>query len=116
MCGAHRIFIKDYALIARPLINLTRKDATFEMGPDQLEVFEDLKHAVATSPALRPIDYVSTRPVILAVDSCMNGVRFILSQIGNNKKRYPSRFGSIVFNDRESRYSQAKLELYGLFR
>ena len=29
---------------------------------------------------------------------------------------YPSRFGSITFNDRESRYSQAKLELYGLFR
>src|ERR1700743_3672244 len=46
----------------------------------------------------------------------MNGVGFILLQLGPDKKRYPSRFGSIVFNDRESRYSQAKLELYGLFR
>ena len=59
-CGVHRIFIKDYTLVARPLINLTRKDAAFEMGPDQLEAFEDLKHAIATSPALRPINYAST--------------------------------------------------------
>ena len=34
-CGVHCIFIKDYMLVARPLINLTRKDATFKMGPDQ---------------------------------------------------------------------------------
>ena len=115
-CGVHRIFIKDYTLTARPLINLTRKDAAFEFGPSQLEAFEEIKDLVASSPALRPIDYESSRPVILAVDSCMNGVGFILSQIGPDKKRYPSRFGSIVFNDRESRYSQAKLELYGLFR
>ena len=67
-------------------------------------------------PALRPIEYECDRPVILAVDSCMNGVGFILLQLGEDKKRYPSRFGSITFNDRESRYSQAKLELYGLFR
>jgi hypothetical protein len=46
----------------------------------------------------------------------MNGVGFILSQRGEDEKKYPSRFGSIVFNERESRYSQAKLELYGLFR
>ena len=86
------------------------------MGPLQLEVFEVLKQAVATSPALRPLDYKSTRPVILAIDSCMNGVGFILLQLSEDKKRYPSRFGSIAFNEQESRYSQAKLELYGLFR
>ena len=115
-CGVHRIFIKDYTLVARPLINLTRKDVLFEMGPTQIDAFEELKRLIAESPALRPIDYETDQPVILAVDSCMNGVGFILSQIGSDKKRYPSRFGSITFNDRESRYSQAKLELYGLFR
>jgi hypothetical protein len=45
----------------------------------------------------------------------MDGVGFILLQVGEDGKRYPSRFGSITFNDRESRYSQAKLELFGLF-
>jgi hypothetical protein len=36
--------------------------------------------------------------------------------MGADKKRYPNRFGSITWNDRESRYSQAKLEIYGLWR
>ena len=81
-----------------------------------MESFERLKEAVANSLALHPIDYESERPVILAVDSCANGAGYILLQLGKDGKRYPSRFGSITFNDRESRYSQAKLELYGLFR
>jgi hypothetical protein len=115
-CGVLRIFIKNYTLVARPLIQLTRKDAPFEIGPPQLESMRKLKAAILESPALRPIDYESDRPVILAVDSCANGVGYILFQVGENGKRYPSRFGSITFNDRESRYSQAKLELYGLFR
>ena len=115
-CGVLRIFIKGYTLIARPLIKLTRKEEPFEIGPDQLEAISKLKSAIVNSPALRPIDYESDRPVILAVDSCANGAGYILLQIGEDGKRYPSRFGSITFNDRESRYSQAKLELYGLFR
>jgi hypothetical protein len=115
-CGVLRIFIKDYTLIARPLIQLTRKDEPFEIGPPQLEAIARLKYAILNSPALRPIDYNSDKPVTLAVDSCMNGTGYLLLQQGEGKKRYPSRFGSITFNDRESRYSQAKLELYGLFR
>jgi hypothetical protein len=115
-CGVLRIFIKNYTLIARPLIQLTRKDVPFEIGPDQLQAIENLKQEIIHSPAIRPLDYETDRPVILAVDSCMNGVGYILLQIGPDKKRYPSRFGSITFHDHISRYSQAKLELYGLFR
>ena len=115
-CGVLRIFIKNYTLVARPLIQLTRKGVPFEFGPSQLDAFEELKYLVANSPALRPLDYKCDRPVILAVDSCMNGTGYLLLQVGEDGKRYPSRFGSITFNDRESRYSQAKLELYGLLR
>ena len=115
-CGVLRIFIRNYTLVARPLIHLTRKDEPFEIGLEQLDAIANLKTAVANSPALRPLDYETDRPVTLAVDSCMNGAGYILLQVGEDGKRYPSRFGSITFNDRESRYSQAKLELYGLFR
>ena len=54
--------------------------------------------------------------MILAVDSSIVGVGFLLMQIGEDGKRYPSRFGSIAWNDRECNYSQAKVELYGLMR
>jgi hypothetical protein len=75
-----------------------------------------LKEAVIQSPALRQIDYESGREIILAVDTSSIAVGFILMQIGDNGKCYPSRFGSITLNEVESRYSQVKLELYSLFR
>ena len=34
----------------------------------------------------------------------------------SQRKRYYARFGSITLNDREARFSQPKLELYGLYR
>ncbi|KIK77391.1 hypothetical protein PAXRUDRAFT_166999 [Paxillus rubicundulus Ve08.2h10] len=40
---------------------------------------------------------------------------FILLQLGEDGERYPNQFGSITLNEVESCYSQAKLELYGLF-
>src|SRR5882724_13431407 len=41
---------------------------------------------------------------------------FILLQLGADNKCYPSHFGSITWNERESHYSQAKIEIYGLWR
>jgi transposase InsO family protein len=43
-------------------------------------------------------------------------VGFILAQIDENGKRRPARYGSLPLNEREARYSQPKLELYGLYR
>ncbi|OBZ73962.1 hypothetical protein A0H81_05907 [Grifola frondosa] len=46
------------------------------------------------------------------------GVGFHLCQcdLENPRIRYYNRFSSITLNDRESRFSQPKLEIYGLFR
>src|SRR5271155_806976 len=59
---------------------------------------------------------MSSNEVILAVNSSWIAVGFILSQMEDDGKRYPSRYGSITWNEREQKYSQAKIELYGLFR
>jgi hypothetical protein len=40
MCGVVRIFIKDFALIAKPLVNLTRKDVPFKFGEGEEESIE----------------------------------------------------------------------------
>ncbi len=110
------MFIKDYATHTRPLVQLTRKDVDFEFGAEHRAAMNTLKHLASTCPAIRAIDYSSPNEVILAVDSSWMAVGFILSQMGDDKKRYPARFGSITWNEREQRYSQAKIELYGLFR
>ena len=41
---------------------------------------------------------------------------WILAQECPDSCRCPARFGSLTWNERETHYSQAKLELYGLFR
>ena len=116
--GVCRLFIKNFAQRAHHLVKLTRKDVPFEFGQEQLDAMQDLKEALLSSPALKPIDYQSDAPVILSVDTSSIAVGFILAQCDliNPKFRYTARFGSITLNDQESRYSQPKLELYGLYR
>ena len=78
--------------------SLDQKDVEFTRGPEQKRTMEDLKQAIVMAPCLRLIDYHCDR--WLSADG----------------KHYPSRFGSIMWNDRESCYSQAKIEIYGLWR
>lgn len=76
----------------------------------------NLKECVISAPALCPIDYQSGRQVIVAVDSSQIAVGWIVFQMDCHQWRKPARYGSIAWNDREARYSQAKIELYGLYR
>ena len=114
--GTMRIWVQDFSDLAKPLVDLTRKDIDFVWQDEHDQAMEKLKQAIITSPALIPIDYNSGRTVFLAVDSSFRGVGWILSQTCEDGQRRPSRFGSIGWNERESRYSQPKVELYGLFR
>lgn len=116
LCGTVRIWIRNYSQLARPLTELVHKDAEFEWTDRRQETFEKLKKLVASAPALRPIDYTSQNPVILSVDTSYIATGFILSQIDDDGKRRPARYGSLPMNEREARYSQPKLELYGLYR
>jgi transposase InsO family protein len=115
-CGVSRIWIKDYSKIARPLLNLVKKDAPFVFDTACEEAMQQLKDLVISAPCLKPIDYQSINTVVLSVDSSNVAVGYILSQLGEDGKKYPSRYGSITWNSVESRYSQAKLELHGLYR
>ena len=72
--------------------------------------------AVVAAPVLVPIRYDSDLDVILTVNLSYIAVGFILYQVNEEGKRKPSRFGSITWNERESRYSQAKIELFGLYQ
>jgi hypothetical protein len=97
---------------------LTKKAVPFVYGPEQIAVQEKLKKALLESPALRPINYRSPAPVILAVDTSYIAIGFFLCQCDEDNPciRYYNHFESITLNDREARFSQAKLEIYSLYR
>ena len=115
MMGTIRVFIKNFAMHARPLVQLTRKNVEFEFGGEHLLAMEKMKHFTQECPVIWVINYHSDDKVILSVNSSWMAIGFILSQVGENGKHYPSRFGSIMWNEWEQNYSQAKIELYGLF-
>ena len=115
-CGVVRIFIEAFAEIARPLVFLTRKNVTFIWEEPQQSSMDLLKKQVTKAPALMPLDYSSQRLIIVAVDSSNIAVGWIVYQLDKEGRRCPSRYGSIAWSDRESRYSQAKIELYGVYR
>ncbi|GLB42560.1 putative transposition, RNA-mediated [Lyophyllum shimeji] len=129
--GVGRKWIKNFALIAKPLTLLTRMtDSEFFFDDGAVDAMEALKDRVSAAPVLVKIDYTTAKRhsridvlprasddglVVVAVDSCTNGAGWILQQISNREKR-PALFGSVTFNEVESRYSQPKCELYGVFR
>ena len=49
----YRCFIKDYAIISRPMVDLTCKDTVFNFGNKEKALFEALKAAFTTAPVLQ---------------------------------------------------------------
>ena len=51
----------------------------------------------------------------ILVDSSQNATGMILSQIDEQGRKRPARYGSVPMSEWEFRYSQPKLELFGLY-
>jgi hypothetical protein len=116
-CGVLQIFIWNYASISQLLVDLTGKGVPVEWGEPQQESMQYLKDEILNPPVLRRLDYKSGHEVILAVDTSIIVVGFILFQEGEDGKHYLNhdRFGSIILTKVENHCSQVKLKLYGLF-
>jgi len=130
--GIGRKWICGFSLIAKPLTLLTKTavQRQFFFSEEAEAAQNELKQLVSMAPVLVKLDYDAAKLlshqdplpwssdhglVIVAVDSCQNGTGWILYQ-NVEKEKHPVIFGSCTFNDAESQYSQAKLELYGIFR
>lgn len=125
--GVGRKWIQGFSLIAKPLTLLTRgTDRDFLFNDYAQEAQEKLKELMSTAPVLVHLDYEAakliTGPpresdhglVIVAIDSSTNGAGWVIYQQMAGEK-HPVLFSSCTFSDTESRYSQPKCELYGMF-
>jgi RNase H-like domain found in reverse transcriptase len=72
-------------MIARPLIELTKKAVPFHWEPPQMKAFETLKTLMCRCPILRQPDY--KKPFFLATDASAYGVGAVLSQEGECHRR-----------------------------
>ena len=116
--GLLRIYIRDYAKRAEHLQKMLRGGVSFEWGPDQQKSMDALKEGAKEAECVKPLDYTYPGAIVLAVDTSWRAVGFYVYQenLEDKKKKTYARFGSILLNEREQRFSQPKHELYGLLR
>ena len=53
LANNYRQFVKNFSLIAKPLIILTSNDQPWTWGREQQQAFETLKQKLGTAPVLR---------------------------------------------------------------
>lgn len=116
--GRARMWIRNYGQIVRPMVDLTKVDGSeFAWTADAAAALEAAKEAFRNCGVIRPIDYsvIDKYPPILAIDASYMGCGIELAQMDAESRRQPARFMTVYYNEMQQRYSQPKLELYGIF-
>ncbi len=103
MTGFYRKHIHNYAKIATPLTNLTRKTQTFKWTDQCQTDFETLKECL--SKALILVKAQPHQPFIVKTDASSTHLGGVLSQTQNDGKTKPLGYFSKKLNSTEGRYS-----------
>jgi transposase InsO family protein len=109
LIGFYRSFIPDFATIAAPLTDLTKKGLPNNVtwGPDQQRAFNHLKALLLQEPILRMPDFTQT--FYLQTDASDLGVGGVLLQEFKGVK-CPIAYFSKKFNQQELKYSVIEKE------
>ena len=110
LTGYYRRFIPNYADVAQPLTDLTKKKL-----PDRVnwteecqQAFESLRNALSTRPVMRNPDF--GREFILQTDASKYGVGAVLSQLDDQQHEHAIAYFSKKLLPREQRYSTVEKE------
>jgi hypothetical protein len=111
----YRRFIKDFSHHARPLFDLTKKDAKWKWTRAEQDAFDKLKQLVTTAPVLMlPSD---TAPYRLEADSSDFATGAALSQLSEaDGKWHPVAFMSKSLNPVERNYEIHDKEMLAIIR
>lgn len=103
-----RKFIQNFAIIARPLTDLTRKDVAWHWDVKEEESFEQLKRALIQRPVLGIYD--PKNETFLHTDASKLGLAGILLQKGDNGEFKPIGYFSRKTTLDEQNYHAYELE------
>ena len=108
LTGYYRKFIPDYATVAAPLTDLTRKTKPnqVEWTPECAAAFDQLKDSLCLSPVLKSPDW--DKLFILQTDASDRGIGAVLSQPDADGGDRPVAYFSQKLLPREERYSTIK--------
>ena len=111
LTGYYRKFIKNYATIAAPLTDLTKKEAAFHWSDACENAFQTLKEKLTQAPILAYPDY--QKEYLLYTDVSSSAIGMVLAQVQEGKERVIC-YGGKKLNRAEQTYSTTERECLGV--
>jgi len=113
-CNFYRQFIREYGVIAKPLIQLTKVGVLFHFDQECWEAFEELKLRLITAPILKHYDpELQSKIETDASDGVIAG---ILSQLYPDGEWYPVAYFSKTMAPAEYNYGIHDKEMLAIVR
>jgi hypothetical protein len=72
LAGFYRKFVRHFAIIARPLTNLLKKNVLFVWTNEHQQAFQALQQALCSAPILGIPNF--SKPFAIEIDACQYGV------------------------------------------
>jgi len=110
LASFYRKYVPDFAIIAAPLTDATRKGNPNEItwNENRERAFQELKRRISEPPILRLPDV--SKPFMLQIDASHIGIGAVLLQEDSAGEKRPVAFASRMLQPRESRYSTIERE------
>uniref|UniRef100_W8B0Q9 Retrotransposable element Tf2 155 kDa protein type 3 n=1 Tax=Ceratitis capitata TaxID=7213 RepID=W8B0Q9_CERCA len=110
-----RRFVEGYAVIARPLSTLLRKDEVFRFAEEQQLAFEQLKSALTKAPVLKLYDAKAETEI--HTDASKHGYGGVLLQKDPDDQQFhPIQFISRKTRPEEEKYHSYELEVLAIIQ
>ena len=115
LAGFYRKFCPAYGLIAQPLYDMTKKQATadFQWGPEQEKAFQAIRTMLKSSNLLLYPDFEKT--FIVSTDSSDWGMGASLCQKADDGKLRPVAFWAEPFKGSQLNYSVGDKEMAAIY-
>lgn len=107
-----RKYIEGYAIIAKPLNDLLRKDVNFVFDVEQRNAFIILKEKLASSPVLKIFN--PDLDTELHTDASSLAISAVLMQYHPGSGLHPVQYMSHKTNEAQSRWSSYELEAFAI--
>ena len=111
LAGYYRRFIPEFALIAKPLTKLLKKNIKFHWTDEAQLAFDRLKEILCSEPLLQYPDF--SKPFVVTTDSSNFALGAILSQ-GPIGQDLPISYASCTLNNAELNYTTTEKELLAI--
>jgi len=114
LANYYRRFVKDFATIAKPLHETTRKDKKWNWGERQQKAFEELKKRFTTKPVLVTLDL--DREMRVEADASDFATGGVLLMKCEDEKWRPVAYISKSLNEAERNYEIHDKEMLAIIR